>query len=134
MRAAASPIRAGPAVPRLELFQATAARVGQINRTTGLFCGVTFLTSLLERRHQKHVLKHNHDIRHYLNVSVNPASVECGLYLQSVEGHLAAWADFTDPSLFHQFALGVAVGHPDGHSSATGFRAGRPICSLRHTH
>ena len=47
------------------------------------------------------------------------------MYLKSGEGlFLVAWADFTDPSLFHQFALGVAVGHPGGHPSATGFGAG----------
>lgn len=47
-----------------------------------------------------------------------------GVYLQSGKGHLVAWADFTDASLFNQFALGVAVGHPGGHSGATGFGAG----------
>lgn len=97
VRPAASPVRAGPAEPRLELLQATAACVGQSHWTAGLFCGVTLLA-----------------------------------FLQSGEGHLVAWADFTDPSLFHSFALGVAVGDPGGHSAATGFGARRPSCGLRH--
>lgn len=56
-----------------------------------------------------------------------------GMHLHSFKGHVVAGADFTDPSLLHQFALAVAVGHPGGHSSAAGFGAGGPICSLRHT-
>lgn len=55
------------------------------------------------------------------------------MHLQSGDGHLLAWADCTNPSLFHQFALVVAVGQPGGHSSPTGFGAGGPSCGLRHT-
>lgn len=55
------------------------------------------------------------------------------MYLQSVKRHLAAGADLTDPSLFHPLALVVAVGHPGGHSGATGLGAGGPSCGLGHT-
>lgn len=54
VRPAALPNRTGPTVPQLELFQATAACVGQFSRMDGLFCGVAFLTALLMNRHQKH--------------------------------------------------------------------------------
>lgn len=55
------------------------------------------------------------------------------MYLQSVKCHLVAWVDLTDTSLFHQLAQDVAVGHPGGHSSATGLGAGGPSCGLEHT-
>lgn len=56
-----------------------------------------------------------------------------GLNLVSDEGPLVAWADFTDSRLCHQFALAVTVADPRGHTSATGFGAGRPGRGLQHT-
>lgn len=53
------------------------------------------------------------------------------MYLES--GHLATRAHFTDPGLFEQLALSVAVGHPGGHPAATGFGAWGPGCGMGHT-
>lgn len=44
--------------------------------------------------------------------------------------HLAAWANLTNPSLLHQFALTVAVSQSGGHSSTTGLGAWGPGCGL----
>lgn len=44
--------------------------------------------------------------------------------------HLAAWANETEPSLFHQFTLAVAVAQSGGHPSATGLGTRGPGCGL----
>lgn len=43
---------------------------------------------------------------------------------------MAAWANETEPSLFHQFTLAVAVGQSGGHPSATGLGTRGPGCGL----
>lgn len=124
---AALSVWAGSTVPALQLFQATATCVWQVNWMARFSSVTAFLTFLQERMYLGFSLNMDG-----FSASNEIITVYVHQHMVYLRGQLFAGTDFTDPSFFHQFALFVAVGQPRGHTRATGFGAGWPGCGLRH--